>query len=50
MNEKNKEKREEHFNLNHKEKANKIINFLQNQIHSITLLLYRKKKFQYELI
>lgn len=38
------------FSLNHKEKTNKIINFLQNQMHSIILLLYRKEEFQYELI
>lgn len=50
MNEKSKEKREKNFSLNHKEKANKIINFLQNQMHSVILPLYRKEEFQYELI
>lgn len=39
-----------HFNLTHKEQTNKAINFLQNQMHSIILLLCRNEEFQYELI
>lgn len=46
MNEKKwKKKKGKHFSLTHKEKANKAINFLQNQMHSIILLLYRKEGF-----